>query len=443
MNTSPTLFIPVGQTERIYSLDILRGIILLGILLMNIGLFGLAKGDPSVAGGITGVNLYVWMTTNMFFEGTMRGLFSLLFGVGMYVLTSRLENQGGGIDVADIYFRRTLWLIVFGLVHAYLLLWYGEILFDYGLMGLLIFSFRNMAPKKLVLIALFLMICGTVWNYADYRSNLKLQEEITLAKAYKAEGKALTKDLKGAYAKSEEQAYKHSAAYVTDYNENMRKGYSSIVAFLAPINLEDDTIYPYRFAVWDVMGMMLLGIALFKWNVVTAQRSYKTYLCMVAVGYITGLWLNYYELQIILNSKFSPLGFSQANLTFYWSRFFTSLGHLGLIMIFCKLSILTWFKVSLAAVGKMALTNYLMHSVICMIVFTGAGFGMFGRLQRYELYYVVFAIWVFQLIVSPIWLSYFRFGPAEWLWCSLTYLKIQPMKKPRALAIPFDKVAVT
>ncbi len=117
------------------------------------------------------------------------------------------------------------------------------------------------------------------------------------------------------------------------------------------------------------------------------------------------------------------------------------MGHVGLIMIFCKLPILQWLKTSLAAVGKMALTNYLMHSVICLIVFTCVGFGLFGKLQRYELYYVVLAIWIFQLIVSPIWLSYFRFGPAEWLWRSLTYLKVQPMKKTTH-AIPPDKLIV-
>lgn len=440
MKTTSTSLQPIGQAERIYSLDILRGIVLLGILLMNISLFGLAKGDPSVAGGIEGINLYTWMTTNVFFEGTMRGLFSLLFGVGMYVLTSRLEKQGGGVNVADIYFRRTLWLMFFGLVHAYLLLWYSEILFDYGLIGLLIFSFRNMAPKKLVLIAVFLMICGTVWNYADYLSDLKLQEKITLAQQHKAEGKELIKDLKAAYAKWEEDAYKHSTAYVTDYNENMRKGYFSIVAFLAPINFEDDTIYPYRSALWDVMSMMLLGIAFFKWNILSAERSYKIYLCMAVVGYVIGLLLNYYELQIMLNSNFSFVGFSRANLTFHCSRLFTAMGHLGFIMIFCKLPVLRRLKAALGAVGKMALTNYLMHSIICMIFFTGVGFGMFGKLQRYELYYVVFAIWIFQLIVSPIWLSYFRFGPAEWLWRSLTYLKLQPMKKTMIPSVSSEEV---
>lgn len=442
MNTTPTSLLPIEQAERIYSLDILRGFVLLGILLININVFGLALGDPSVAGGIEGLNLYTFMTTYIFFQGTMRALFALLFGVGMYVLISRLEKRGGGINVANIYFRRTLWLIFFGLVHGYLLLWHGEVLFDYGLMGLLIFSFRNMEPKKLLLIAIFLMICGNVWDYVDHRSNVKLQEKITIANQYKAEGKEFTKELKEAYAKHEEYEYKHSAAYVRGYNENMRKAYFNVVAFLAPINFEDDTYWPYRKALWDMMSMMLLGIALFRWKILTAERSYKVYLCMVAVGYAIGLSLKYYQFQIILNSKFSALGFSKSDLTFYWSRLFTSMGHMGLIMIFCKLSILSWLKTSLASVGKMALTNYLMHSVICMIFFTGVGFGMFGKLQRYELYYVVFSIWIFQLIVSPVWLSYFRFGPVEWLWRSLTYLKVQPIKKTISKATPMENAVV-
>ena len=121
---SPTLLAPVEKNERIFSLDVLRGFVLLGILLMNIVDFGLwgAYSDPTVAGGATGWNLRVWQINTMFFEGTMRGLFSVLFGVGMFVLTDRLERKGGGINVADIYFRRNLWLIFFGLVHGYLLL---------------------------------------------------------------------------------------------------------------------------------------------------------------------------------------------------------------------------------------------------------------------------------------------------------------------------------
>ena len=98
-------------------------------------------------------------------------------------------------------------------------------------------------------------------------------------------------------------------------------------------------------------------------------------------------------------------------------------------MIFCKLNILVFLRNSLAAVGRMALTNYIMHSVICAFIFTGIGLSWFGKLQRHELYYVVLGIWIFQLVASPIWLKYYRFGPLEWLWRSLTYKKRQPFRR--------------
>ena len=106
---------PVTLSERISTLDSLRGIAVLGILLMNITGFGLphANHDPTVYGGAEGANLFVWAINNVFFEGTMRGLFSLLFGAGVILLTSRLESRGGGVEVADVYYRRTLWLLVF------------------------------------------------------------------------------------------------------------------------------------------------------------------------------------------------------------------------------------------------------------------------------------------------------------------------------------------
>lgn len=149
---------------------------------------------------------------------------------------------------------------------------------------------------------------------------------------------------------------------------------------------------------------------------------------MILVGYGIGLSVNYYETILVLNDNFSVPAQLKANLTYPFGRIAMAFGHIGVVMIFCKSSFLTFLKKALAAVGKMALTNYIMQSVICAIVFTGVGFSLYGQLQRYELYYVVFSIWLFQLIASPIWLSYFRFGPLEWLWRSLTYKKLQPFR---------------
>lgn len=421
----------VKTNERIKSLDVMRGIVLLGILLMNINGFGLANayGDPTVAGGSEGLNLYTWITANLFFEGTMRGLFSLLFGVGMFILIKRSQDREAGITGPDIYFRRLMWLLFFGLVHGYLLLWTGEILYDYALMGFLVYSFKNMAPKKLILIALFLVSIGTLWNFVDYRSTIKLTENVTLAEGRKTAGLPLSEDQQGALDTWSKIEKKKSPSFIKEYNEKMRSGYFTVVKHLAPKNMESDTIWFYKWDVWDILSMMLIGIAFFKLNILTAKRSYKFYGLMMAAGYAVGLGINYYELQTVLKGNFSLLAFSKSEVTYYLGRLAVSIGHIGAIMLLVKAPVLMWLKRRLAAVGQMALTNYIMHSIICMIVFTGVGFGLFGKLQRYELLYVVFSIWIFQLIVSPVWLKYFEFGPLEWLWRRLSYLQKPAFRK--------------
>src|SRR5947209_20423323 len=137
---------PVERAERVSSVDVLRGFALLGILLMNIVGFGLyfsAYDDPTVAGGATGINLWIWIVMHVLAEGKMRCLFSMVFGASMLLLTSRIEERQAGTASADIYYRRSLWLMLFGIVHAYLL-WAGDILYWYSLCGLVLYPFRRM-----------------------------------------------------------------------------------------------------------------------------------------------------------------------------------------------------------------------------------------------------------------------------------------------------------
>ena len=433
MATTQKTLTPLKAFDRIQSLDVMRGIVLFGILLMNINGMALAHayGDPTVSGGSTGWNLYTWITTNMLFEGTMRALFSLLFGAGMFILLDRLEKRGAGIKAADIYFRRLMWLLLFGLIHSYLLLWTGEILYSYALMGFLVYTFRNMAPKKLIIAALILFSVGTIWNYADYKSDVKFTDNVAMAEQFKAEGKTLTDELKKADMKWEEMQKERSPEAIAEYNANMKENYFGVVAFLAPINMHFEKYYFYRYDAWDILSMMLLGIAFFKLKILSAVKSYRFYTIMTLVGYVIGLSVNYYEVQMILNDNFSFLSFSKSNITYDLGRVFVAMGHVGAIMLLCKLPILGLLKKALSAVGKMALTNYVMHSVFAMFLFTGAGFGLFGEFQRHELLYIVFAIWLFQLIASPIWLKYHNFGPLEWLWRNLSYRKRHPLKKKR------------
>ena len=424
---------PVSASERIGALDVLRGVALLGILLMNIAGFGLvfmAYSDPTVQGGAEGLNLLVWKINNLFFEGTMRALFSMLFGVGMVLMTSRMINRGGGLEVADIYYRRTIWLLIFGVIHAYLILWPGEILFSYGLYGLFLFPFRNAPAKKLIIGVVVLIMFGFGLQYYQYNANMGSYENYQLAQTYEEgaempeevqQGKEAWEGMMAEMKPDEDSIHKNT--------ESMHKGYLDLVLFLAPINRMVQTSFNYDYNPWDVLPMMLLGIALFKLGVITASLRKRDYLLMMLLGYGIGVSINYYETSLLLKDNFSVLSFMKSGLTYPFGRVAVAFGHIGLIMIFCKSGILGFLRNALAAVGRMALTNYIMHSVICAFVFTGIGFSLFGQLERYELYYVVGAIWLFQLIVSPIWLKYFRFGPLEWLWRSLTYRERQPFKR--------------
>ncbi len=431
--TSPSPYLLTNPGDRIQSLDILRGIVLFGILLMNINgmALGNAYNDPTLGGGATGLNLYTWIMTNMFFEGTMRALFSLLFGVGMFIFLDSLEKKGAGIEAANIYFRRLAWLLVFGLIHAYLLLWVGEILYNYALMGFLVFSFRKMQPKFLILIAVGLMCVGTLWSYFDYRGDAKFIKQVEEVQVLKAEDKDLSDELQKVNMRWEEHLKKRTSESIEEYNTNMQKGYFDVMAFLAPTSTHFNEHDPYRYDLWDVLAMMLIGIALYKLKILTGVKSFSFYGLMAVIGYGIGLSVNYYEVTMILEDNFSLLSFSKSQITYDLGRVPLAMGHIAMIMIFCKISLFNWLKTSLAAVGRMALTNYIMHSIFSLIIFTGVGFGLFGKLQRYELLYVVVSIWIFQLILSPIWLRYYQFGPMEWLWRNLSYMKRHPLKKVR------------
>ena len=133
----------------------------------------------------------------------------------------------------------------------------------------------------------------------------------------------------------------------------------------------------------------------------------------------------------MINSQFNYFTYVK-NIQFEYyelSRSLRAMGIFGLIMVMYKSGFFNWFFKIFQPVGQMAFTNYLGQSIICGLFFYGIGFGMFGQLQRYEIYYVVAAVWILQIVYSHIWLKYFRFGPLEWLWRSLTYWKKQPMEK--------------
>jgi uncharacterized protein len=184
----------------------------------------------------------------------------------------------------------------------------------------------------------------------------------------------------------------------------------------------------------DMYALMLIGMAFMKKDVLTAGRSWRFYLAMASLGYLVGLPLNALAAWQSIQANFEPVRLPFIFATYHLGRVAVALAHLAVIMIVVKAGALGWLTRRLAAVGQMAFSNYISHSLICSLVFYGYGLGMFGRFERYQLYYIVGLIWLFNLLWSPIWLRHFHFGPLEWCWRSLTYWKRQPMRVRKELA---------
>ena len=437
--TLPTIPQPVAAADRIKTVDLIRGFALLGILLMNIPGFGINWGSwPAIIDGPhNSKDFYVLAAIESFFDGTMRGLFSMLFGAGMILFTMNKQEVPGGPSVAEYYYRRLLWLLVFGMFNAFVLLWWGDILFYYALCGMLLFVFRKTNPKWLLvlgLLCMFITMFKSQWNWNEFRGKRKAYNE---AVAAEKENKKLTDEQQA--AKTEwveiEKRRTPDTANINPHLRTMQAGsYGTIFMDMLPQNANNEIWWMYD-GLWDMLGMMFIGMALFGWGFFSNKRSASTYAMWLLVGYGIGIPIGVLAFREGLLGQFANLGHFvdsyrvNHGLLYDIRRILLSVGHASLLMLIFKSRIVPWLMKALANVGQMAFTNYLMQSIICTLFFYGYGLGYYGKLKFHEVYYVVLIVWIFQLIVSSIWLNYFRFGPFEWLWRSLTYWKKQPMKR--------------
>ena len=437
-----TLAAPVSQQERIVILDSLRGIAILGILLMNIPGFALpepaAYSDPSVLNEWGTINFKTWYFIDWFLEGSQRALFSMLFGAGIILFVTRQEKKADGLWPADYFLRRQLWLMVFGLFNAFILLWFWDILFHYACLGMIMFTFRRLSPKALMIgAALALLLMTARENVDAYRSRKVISKGEMIAKLDTTAIK-LTDEQKGdlgAMTEIKEKASKEGKEKQMKKSlESVRGGYGGFYEYQSERSFKTEINYLY-FGGWDILVFMFLGMAFFKNGVLLGKASAKVYWGMFIAGLGIGLVLSYYRLQPLIDYKFNYFDYAKnTSFEFYeLSRTFRALGIFGLIMLLYKSGWFKWLFALMRPVGQMAFTNYLMQSILVGLFFYGIGFVMFGKLQRYEMYYVVAATWALQIIWSHIWLRYFRFGPLEWCWRSLTYWKRQPFRKVKAI----------
>jgi uncharacterized protein len=405
---------PVTSRDRIETLDVLRGFALLGILAMNIRAMAAPMGAylyPYALFEYTGAGRVAYLFTSVVFELKMMGLFSMLFGAG--VLLYGAKRTEAGDPPRGLWFRRMFWLLVIGLVHAYLI-WGGDILVPYALCGMLLLWWVRRLPAR--------------WLFAS---------AVTLLSVGAALGvfHALSWETMSEAERAQELAFMMPTPEQSrEQLQGMLGSYADVVAYQAPAVFMFQTLYFALFFLWRCGGMMLLGMSLYKWGFLDGRFAPATY-ARVAIGCATvGLGLAWYGTTELERVRFAMPQRAITDMWNYTGAVLASVGYAAALVLIVKRRLLPRVRASLAAVGQMALSNYLFHSLVTSVLFLGWGFGFAGRLDYAEQLLVVASIWAIQLVVSPLWLARYRFGPAEWLWRSLTYWERQPMRGGTPLA---------
>jgi uncharacterized protein len=415
---------PTGAGERVETLDVIRGFALLGILLMNIVVMGgpqVAYFNPAALGPPSDQDLRTWFVINTFFEGSMRTLFSMLFGAGFLLLMERLEARDLGMMGAKIYMRRIMLLMLMGLIDIILLLWSGDILFVYGVAALLLIPFWKSKLRGLVVWAVILFAFQTLFAIGGGVKFGEMESAYREAVAVRDAGQPVSEEQADAIRTWDENSefWQASQKKIDESLKRAEDGWPAVAGYNAGELFTMEFGFFLMTGVFDALFAMLLGMI--AWRIGLFQGRWRTgpVLILTAVGFGLGIPVNWWETQQVIDSGFSIHGFFAMMTTYHLGRVLLAMGWLGLVLLACKAPWLKWLRAGIGAVGRMALSNYLAHSIIAAVFFIGLGY--YGELTRTQLYYVVFAMWAFNIVFSLAWLSVFQMGPAEWLWRAGTY----------------------
>ena len=400
---------PTTAKQRIESLDVLRGFAILGILVVNIQSFAMPAAaylNPTAYGDMNGINKWVWLCTHILADQKFMTIFSILFGAGIVLMTQKAEARTG--SSRGLHYRRTFWLLIIGLIHAHLI-WHGDILVPYALCAFIIYALRKKPPRMLLVIGMLAIAVHTLL-YVGIGSTIQHWPPESYAAA------------KVSWLPSELTISEEIEAVTGNLSQQL--AHNSQSAFFL-----ETAVFLFLF-LWRAGGLMLVGMALYKWGILSASRSSIFYARSMFIGWLIGFPIVVLGVQANSEAEWS-LAYSmyfgsQFN---YWGSLLISLGYICGVMLFVQSAIFPWLRSRLAAVGQMALSNYIMQSVFCVFIFWGTGLGLFGSVERRNQILIVFAIWLLQLLWSKPWLQRFQFGPLEWIWRSFSYQEWQPWKR--------------
>ncbi len=377
------------RPSRITALDALRGVGILGILPVHMQSFAMvvaARVNPSVSGDLHGPNGWVWLATAVLADGKFLSIFAMLFGAGLLLLSGR------GADIDRLHRRRMALLLGIGLLHAYLL-WYGDMLVTFALCGVVVFGLRALPPRGLLARGVLALGCASL---------IALGVGLSLP-WWSSDTKARFVQV---WAPSREMVDREIAAY--------RGGWRGQMAYRAPEAFQIETSQLLLRGFWQTCGLMLVGMGLFKRGILSGTRSARFYLAMTGLGFGLGLPIAWYGAERARALDWDLADFMLAGTQLsYWSDLLVGVGWIGLVMLLCRAG---WRASAVAAVGRTALSNYLLQTILCTTIFYGHGLGLFARVDRVGQLLIVLAIWVAELAASRWWTRRFAVGPVEWAW---------------------------
>jgi len=424
---------PVPESQRIFALDVLRGFALLGIFMVNMQFFAQpfmhAVADPAVADAPL-ADKASWFFVKAFCEYKFISMFSLLFGIGMIVQTMRVQAKGRSF--APYYLRRTGILALFGLAHA-LLLWYGDILFIYACISLVLFLMRGLSARTLIIVAVWL-VAGSLFLSTTCASlqvwTLQVQAEQAAAAPEQPEEPAtgVEADPPRGWAAVMAAGFDPSQeAWARGERLAYREGpFGDVVAFRS---------VTYGFALiagvfsygWHVLVMFILGAALMKLDFFAPGRR-AWHRKFLLIGGLVGVPLECLSASIFVWSGFDPGWMLLAvNVLHEVGAYSLCLAYVGGMTLLANSGAARWLMTAMASIGRTALSNYILQTVAATFLMYWWGLAWFDEVSRPEMIGIVLVIYAGQLVTSRIWLSVFSIGPLEWLWRSLTYLRPQPM----------------
>jgi uncharacterized protein len=407
------------ERGRIATLDIVRGVAVMGILAMNIVAFAMPIGaymNPMAYGSETSIDLAAYAFNFVLIDGKMRGLFSFLFGASMLLVIERAEAKGQ--NPASVHYRRMIVLLLFGAIHFYFI-WFGDILFGYAVIGMVAWFFRNLPPRKLIALGATLIF---------------VQFLIMAGFASSAQSLSAAAAQPGASPESI-QAWKEMSTWVrvptsAELAEQFGRAlgpWRDMVQYQLTKHRWDPLIFAITFGP-ETLAYMMFGMAALKNGFFAGSWGEQSYTRIAVRGFLIAVPIYLMLAVLIFLNGFAPVSL------FWLSMAATVLFRPIMIAAVAALIIVLtdqggWLVDRIAAAGRAAFTNYLGTSVLITMLFNGWGFGMFGEFSRIQLWLVVIAMWGIMLAWSKPWLDRFEYGPLEWLWRSLSRGSVQPIRK--------------